>query len=157
LAPIQPDTIGVDPPLTVDPMEARPFFVEGSSNTSAADALLGNFNEQQWRAIVPVQSPRDQGIVCPADGSTSFTWNASSPNQISCGGQTYSYGSPTGTAEQVSVLSGKTVSIPVWNVSGGGTSKLGMLTRPSSNFFPVEVFLGALKQDRTMGRLAAFC
>jgi hypothetical protein len=127
LEPIVPVVVGKSSPLADSPLEQRPFFVKGSGNTGKADALLTSFTEQQWRALVPTQSPREVGVKCPADGSTAFTWSPNTPNQISCGGQTYPNGADNRTTESIEVLSGKMIKIPVWPVVGGGTSKLGMM------------------------------
>jgi len=102
----------------------RPFLAP-RPKSSAAQPWVDKFTEAQWLALVPRQSPRspDFGGCHPA-GSTGYRWDPLDPDHLAyvdaAGNVLATYPNPTDghTVQTVTVLSGKSVDVPVWNVNG---------------------------------------
>ncbi len=109
------------------PARPRPFFPPASANLGRANALLADYSEAAWLAIVPRQSPRG-GAACPVAGqqASDFTWDAHDPQRIKCAGgaTTLDYDHPPQHVSAL-VLSGRTVQLPAWPAPGGGLELVG--------------------------------
>jgi hypothetical protein len=103
---------------------ARPFLKPRPKDT-AAQPWVDKLTEAQWLALVPQQSPRspDWGSCHPA-GSTTYKWDPLDPDHLTyvdaTGATIAVLPNPTDghTTTPITVLSGKTVDVPVWTVNG---------------------------------------
>ena len=103
---------------------ARPFLKPRPKDT-AAQPWVDKLTEAQWLALVPQLSPRspDWGSCHPA-GSTTYKWDPLDPDHLTyvdaAGVIVAVLPSATDghTTIPVTVLSGKTVQVPVWTVNG---------------------------------------
>lgn len=98
------------------------------NSVEKADALLAEFTEEEWLACIPQQSPRQ---IVPSPASPSITrpvwsWDPKDPDKVTdthsgvvfpVDNETYPLKHKT-----VTVLSGKTVDVPYYQVSNGKTS-----------------------------------
>ncbi|MES2890113.1 MAG: hypothetical protein V4739_19110 [Pseudomonadota bacterium] len=102
-----------------------PFWLGRHMDQRNAQALYDRFTEAEWIALVPTQAPYSgPAVVCPHSPGAGFSWDPKRPNEITCAGLVYSANDGRATLENYSVLSGKTVSIPVWRTANGGKSYL---------------------------------
>src|SRR5262245_39617223 len=101
-----------------------------SGSSSGADTILSTWTETQYLDFIPRQSPRTGGFnftdpVVPGD--TSWSWNASTPNQITStpSGTVFPNSNPSYPlqTQNVTALSGNTVSIPYYIAAGSTTRK----------------------------------
>jgi hypothetical protein len=109
------------------PAQPRPFFPPASANLTRANALLADYDDAAWLALVPRQSPRGDP-ACPVAGQegSAFTWDPHDPQRIKCAGgaTTLDYDHPPQRVD-VAVLSGRTVHLPAWPKPGGGLEYVG--------------------------------
>jgi hypothetical protein len=104
--------------------KARPFLKPRAKDT-AAPGWIDRFSEAQWLALVPRQSPRspDWGSCHPV-GSTDYKWDPLDPDHLTyvdaAGATVMVLPNATDghTTVPVTVLSGKTVQVPIWTVNG---------------------------------------
>ena len=113
-----------DPTAPSTAAKPRPFLKPRSKDT-AAQPWVDKLSEAQWLALVPQLSPRSPNWgSCHPAGSTDYKWDPLDPDHLT-------YVDATGatvavlpgpadvrTTVAVTVLSGKTVNVPVWTVNG---------------------------------------
>jgi hypothetical protein len=104
--------------------KARPFLKPRSKDTAAA-GWVDRYTEAQWLALVPRQSPRSPSWgSCHPAGSTDYKWDPLDPDHLTyvdaAGATVMVLPNATDghTTIPVTVLSGKTIQVPVWTVNG---------------------------------------
>ncbi len=115
-----PRSVAMGARIARAPTNKGPFWLGKHSDQSAARAIYEQFTDAQWVDLVPTQAPFDgNGTVCPHNPGVGFSWDPSRPNEIKCDGLVYSAKDGRNVVEKYTVLSGKTVDIPVWRTANG--------------------------------------
>jgi hypothetical protein len=111
-------------PAAAMPARPRPLL-KPRSKSAAAQPWLDKLTEAQWLALVPRQPPRDPSFGgCKPAGSTGYKWDPLDPDHVTyvdaAGAAVAILPNATDghTTVSVTVLSGKTVDVPVWTVAG---------------------------------------